>query len=107
MKCADVSSLDGRTVMALIIGTIRADRFCEGTLLTSFERWSIAKWLSRLKRIDEAEGLKMIDEMRREDLIRLVADCSEYLDIDTLKRVLDRIDETDGVQKSELLNIIS
>ena len=52
MKNADVSSLDGRTVMALIVGAIRADRFCEGALLGFFEDGSIAKWLSRLEETD-------------------------------------------------------
>lgn len=53
MKNADVSSLDGRTVMALIVGAIRADRFCEGALLGFFEDGSMAKWLSRLEEIDQ------------------------------------------------------
>lgn len=33
MEQADVSSLDGRAVMALLVGVLRADRFCEGVLL--------------------------------------------------------------------------
>ena len=53
MKNADVASLDGRTVMALIVGAIRADRFCEGALLGFFEDGSMAKWLSRLEEIDK------------------------------------------------------
>lgn len=57
MKHADVASLDGRTVMALIVGAIRADRFCEGALLGLFEDGSIAKWLSRLEEIDQETNL--------------------------------------------------
>ena len=53
MKNADVSSLDGRTVMAMIVGTIRADRFCEGILLEFFEDGCIGKWLERLNKIDK------------------------------------------------------
>lgn len=53
MKNADISKLDGKTVIALIIGAIRADRFCEGALLGFFEDGSIAKWLSRLEEIDK------------------------------------------------------
>ena len=52
MRNADVSSLDGKTVMAMILGVIRADRFCEGTLLEFFEDGSISKWLFRLYDLD-------------------------------------------------------
>ena len=57
MSNADVTGLTGRTVMALILGAIRADRFCEGTLLSFFNEGHIIKWLKRLKQIDmEAEN---------------------------------------------------
>ncbi|MBR4444546.1 MAG: hypothetical protein IKS37_01440 [Solobacterium sp.] len=57
MKNADASSLDGQTVMALILGAIRADRFSEGTLLVFFKDGFISQWLFRLKEIDEeSEG---------------------------------------------------
>lgn len=52
MSNADENSLDAQCILALIIGTIRADRFCEGALLAFFENGSIAKWLKRLKAID-------------------------------------------------------
>ena len=52
MRNADVSSLDGRTVMAMILGVIRADRFCEGALLAFLEDGIISKWLSRLYSLD-------------------------------------------------------
>ena len=55
MKNADVSSLDGKTVVALLIGAIRAERFCDGALLDFFEDGSIEKWLSRLKEIDKGD----------------------------------------------------
>ena len=53
MSKADVSALDGRTVMALMVGAIRSERFCDGSLLGFFENGSIMKWLIRLRRIDE------------------------------------------------------
>ena len=53
MIAADVSSLDEKTVMALIIGAIRAERFCDGALLEFFENGSIQKWLERLAELDE------------------------------------------------------
>lgn len=53
MSKADVTDMSGRTVMALILGAIRADRFVEGTLLRFLDEGHIMKWLLRLKRIDE------------------------------------------------------
>ena len=53
MKEADVSTLDGRTVMALLVGAIRAERFCDGALLGFCKDGSIVRWLERLREIDE------------------------------------------------------
>ena len=53
MKHADVSALDGRTVMALLVGAVRAERFCDGALLAFCEDGSVASWLQRLKELDE------------------------------------------------------
>jgi len=52
MKDADVSSLDAQCIMALLTGTVRAERFCDGALLDFFESGCIAKWLNRLKKIE-------------------------------------------------------
>ena len=52
MRNADVSSLNGKTVMALLVGAIRAERFCDGALLGFCENGSITKWLKRLQEID-------------------------------------------------------
>ncbi len=52
MSEADVSVLDGQCVMALIMGVVRAERFCDGALLASFKDGSIKKWLERLKELD-------------------------------------------------------
>ena len=52
MSEADVSKLDAQCVMALIVGAVRAERFCDGALLGFFEDGSIRKWLERLKEID-------------------------------------------------------
>ena len=53
MKYADVSDLDGRTVMALLVGAVRAERFCDGARLAVCEGGNVAKWLQRLKELDE------------------------------------------------------
>ncbi len=52
MSAVDVSTLDAQCVMALILGAIRAERFCDGALLGFFRDGSIRKWLTRLKEID-------------------------------------------------------
>lgn len=47
-----VDDLDGRCVMALIVGAVRAERFCDGALLNFFKNGTIARWLKRLRKID-------------------------------------------------------
>ena len=53
MTNADVSCLNGQAVMALILGAIRAERFCDGVLNTFFESGCIDKWLLRLQEIKD------------------------------------------------------
>lgn len=52
MQKADVSTLGGKCIMALLVAAVRADRFCEGALLSFFRNGDITKWLLRLKEID-------------------------------------------------------
>jgi hypothetical protein len=54
MRDADATALDSRCVLAMIMAVIRADRFCEGVLVSAFEDGMIARWLERLREIDEA-----------------------------------------------------
>lgn len=56
MEAADVSGMDGQEVMALVLGAVRAERFCDGALHGFFKRGSIQRWLERLKEIDDGEG---------------------------------------------------
>lgn len=49
---ADPSVLDGQAVMALLMGAIRAERFCDGVLLDFCESGTIGRWLLRLQEID-------------------------------------------------------
>lgn len=51
MSEADVSQMSGQTVMALILGALRAERVCTGALNDFFESGCIEKWLHRLERI--------------------------------------------------------
>ena len=52
MKEADVSQMDGRGVIALIIGVLRAEHFSDGQILDFFKDGTMKKWLKRLKEID-------------------------------------------------------
>ena len=54
LKKSDVSDYDGTTIMALIVGAFRSERFCDGSLLGCFESGCIKKWLERLVEIDRA-----------------------------------------------------
>ena len=53
MMTAEISALDGQYMLALILAVVRAERFCEGVLLSFLENGAILKWLERLKSIDE------------------------------------------------------
>lgn len=64
MEAADVSGLDGRTVVALLLAAVRADRFCEGALLEFFESGAIRRWLVRLREIDGDAGNLAIPSYR-------------------------------------------
>lgn len=57
MSEADPGALDGRTVMALIVASIRGERFCDGLLLRMLKEGHVVKWLNRLKEIDENERI--------------------------------------------------
>ncbi|MGQ7386295.1 DUF6508 domain-containing protein [Streptococcus suis] len=52
MKNTDISSLNAQCVLALIMGAVRAERFCDGALLDFFKSGCILKWLDRLKNIE-------------------------------------------------------
>lgn len=53
MSGAIVEDLDARCVCALLVGAVRAERFCDGALMAFFKDGSITRWLQRLKEIDE------------------------------------------------------
>lgn len=55
MKNVDVSKFDGKVVMVLLMGAVRAKRFCDGALLEFCKDGSIIKWLERLKGLDQSE----------------------------------------------------
>ncbi|MPN23033.1 hypothetical protein SDC9_170418 [bioreactor metagenome] len=52
IKDEDVSSMDAQCVLALIMGAVRAERFCDGALLDFFKSGCILKWIDRLNNIE-------------------------------------------------------
>lgn len=52
MSKSAVENLDAKCVLAMILGAVRAEKFCDGALLRFFENGSIARWLERLKELD-------------------------------------------------------
>ncbi len=52
MKNVDVSKLNAQCVLALIMGAVRAERFCDGALLDFFKSGCISKWIERLNSIE-------------------------------------------------------
>lgn len=62
MAGADVSRLEGRATMALLVGAVRAERFCDGALLSFFKNGCILRWLRRLEEIDDGAGHPVPDE---------------------------------------------
>lgn len=57
MAEVDPESLDGQAVMALIVASMRGERFCEGFLLRLLNEGCVVKWLKRLKEIDGNERI--------------------------------------------------
>jgi len=53
MEMAEVDKMDAQTVLALLMGAVRAERFCDGALLRFLEQGNLLKWLERLQDIDE------------------------------------------------------
>ena len=51
MKNADINSLPSEVVLALLLGAVRAERFCDGALLSFFQNGCIQKWLSKLREV--------------------------------------------------------
>lgn len=51
---ADASLLDAQCILALLIASLRAERFCDGALLEFIESGAVTRWLKRLQELDEA-----------------------------------------------------
>jgi len=65
----DVSEKNAQCVLALMIATIRAERFGAGALSSSLGSGAMERWLRRLKEIDEEGDIAMINPMSSLELI--------------------------------------
>lgn len=63
MRNADIDNMNEQGILALIMGAIRAERFCDGALLDFFTDGYIMKWLKGLKAIDNSNSRKSIEEI--------------------------------------------
>lgn len=60
----NVDNLNGKCIMAMLMGAVRTERFCDGALLGFFKNGVIKKCLERLKEIDGGQGDDYIFIMR-------------------------------------------
>lgn len=54
MMKADASELDAQCILALLIASLRAERFYDGALLEFIKSGAVTRWLKRLQELDEA-----------------------------------------------------
>lgn len=54
MMKADASELDAQCILALLIASLRAERFCDGALIEFIKNGAVIRWLKRLQELDEA-----------------------------------------------------
>lgn len=54
MMKADASELDAQCILALLIASLRAERFCDGALLEFIKNGAVIRWLKCLQELDEA-----------------------------------------------------
>ena len=47
----DVSNMDSRCLMALFMGLIRGERFCDGLILDALESGAVQRWIARLREL--------------------------------------------------------
>lgn len=75
MSKAEVSKMSGKTVMAMLLGAIRAERFCDGALKDFFENGDIKRWLLRLKEIDyKSKQVEYALSVEQGDITKLEVD---------------------------------
>lgn len=67
MRNTDINNLPSDAILALLLGAARAERFCDGALLSFLKNGSIIKWLIELKKRDTNMCIKLDDLLRIPD----------------------------------------
>ncbi len=95
MEAVDVLDKDGICVMALLLGAVRAERFCDGALLGFFQKGSIQRWLERLKEIDRGNIGKRdkIFDLRR--LPTILAKPKMLIGIERYRFIMEKVQRVD------------
>lgn len=55
MENADVSNMDAQGIMALLMGMVRGERFCDGAIMGMIKSGAAKKWLLRLQELKEMQ----------------------------------------------------
>lgn len=55
MENADVSNMDAQGIMALLMGMVRGERFCDGAIMGMIKSEAVKKWLLRLQELKEMQ----------------------------------------------------
>lgn len=55
MENADVSNMDAQGIMALLMGMVRGERFCDGAIMGMIKSGAVKKWLLRLQELKEMQ----------------------------------------------------
>ena len=96
----DVSEMDAKPVLALIVAAVREEETCDGGYLGYFEKGLVIKWLERLRQIDSSRG--MSPEVRRP----LFAALAEFaVDMEDLPKTLKEIQESSETQERILAGV--
>ena len=96
----DVSEMDAKPVLALIVAAVREERTCDGAYLGYFEKGLVMKWLERLRQIDNSRG--MSPEVRK----ALFAAVAEFaVDMEELPKTLKEIQESPETQERILAGV--
>lgn len=56
LENADVSSMDAQGIMAMLMGIVRGERFCDGAVMSACKSGAVVRWLERLKEICDEYG---------------------------------------------------
>ena len=65
MSEVDASILDGKTIIALLVGAVQAEKFCDGAFLGLLKQGCIIRWLGKLEVIDNRKKIEILSRFVR------------------------------------------